>query len=318
MHAWNIADKTTMKNTMISFMLWAAVLYLALILMTALFQRSLIYFPDTTQPNLTNAPAGTVPITVETADGLTLHAWWLPPPYDMPDDTPPENTPGDTATSDAEIIVFFHGNGGNLDHRMPKIHDMAARGYGILMAEYRGYGINDGKPTEKGFYHDGRAYMDWLLQDKNIPADRIVLYGESLGSGTAVQMATEYDAKALVLDVPFNSTLALAKMRFPIIIGMDFLMKDQFRNDQKIADIDMPVFIGVAGQDMVVPPAFGRALFDAAATPKKLEVYPMAGHVVLNEFGFYDDMDLYLAAIDPDTAPTQTAQSETGATTRTD
>lgn len=270
-------DRRQFMAILRNFFLLCLVLYVGMHAYLYIEQERLLFVPTTTPADISKAPSSVEVITVPTEDGLELSAWWQPPP-----------------SEEADIIIFFHGNAGNLEDRLDKLPYLIDKGYGVLLAEYRGYGGNEGIPSEENLYIDARAHLDWLMDTKDIGPERFVIYGESLGSGVATQMATEYDAKALVLDVPFNNVPEVGKYYYPYIIGMDLMVRNKFANDQKIADIDMPVFIGTAGLDTVVPNSLGKKLFDLAREPKKHVNYPEATHIVLPEHGFYDDMQAFL------------------------
>lgn len=223
-------------------------------------QRNLLYFPDRTRPNPADHGAeGVQIITVKTADGLTLEGWYFPPRIGK------------------KVIVHFHGNASTAAARMPRLRPFIESGYGVLLAEYRGYGGNSGAPTEAGLYEDARAYLKFLLESKKLPKDRIVLYGESLGSGVATQMATEFPAAALILEAPFTSVTEVAqKIYFYVTVAR--LLKDRFESIKKIASINMPLLIVHGDRDRTVPIEFGQKLFDAAREPKQFELITGATH----------------------------------------
>jgi len=245
----------------------AALLFVLLVI----GQRSLLYFPDTTRPDMAALLPGRW-VMAHTSDGLTLHGWFTPPA----DDTAP-------------VVLLFHGNAANIGPRADKARDYINTGWGVLLAEYRGYGGNPGLPFEDGLYRDARAYWG-ALRAEDIDPSRIVLYGESLGSGVATQLANEVNALALVLDVPFASALEIARWRFPLVPFMEVLFQDHYRSDLKIREINMPVLIGVAGQDFIIPERFGRKLYGLADEPKALRYYPNAHHMNIHEHGFSDDV----------------------------
>lgn len=252
-------------------------LYVSIIIVT---QRNFMYFPfGKKRPNI-YLSGGMDVITVTTDDGLELEAWYEP------------------AKDGKPTIIMFHGNGQSIAYRPPKVAYFREHGYGVLLAEYRGYGGNPGKTTEEGVYKDGRAYINWMINEQNIPTNNIILYGESLGSGVAVQMATEYNTKAVLLDVPFNSALAVAQSHFFVVPFLEYLMWDQYRSDLKIKNINAPVFIGLAGSDIVVRPRFGRALYELAAKPKQVKEYPNAGHMDLHHHGFPQDAIEFIESFD--------------------
>ena len=138
----------------------------------------------------------------------------------------------------------------------------------VLVFDYRGYGKSGGKPTETGCYDAGEAAYRWLTDTAKIPANRIVLLGESLGSGTAVELATRHDHRALVLVFPFSTLPAAAKFHYPFL-PTHMLMRCRFDNLAKIGRCSRPVFIAHGTADSVVPFAQGEALFAAANEPKE-------------------------------------------------
>ncbi len=253
--------------------------YLGLVALTYFLQRRFIYIPDRRVPDISKAPWAEL-IEIRTADGLTLKSWWCPPKDD--------NKP---------VISFFHGNADNIETRIPKAEVFIKKGYGILLPEYRGYGGNPGNPMEEGLYHDARSHLNWLIKDKNVKPENLILYGESLGSGVAVHMATEFEAKALILDVPYFSVLEMCRFRAPFIPFMEKLAKDHYRSDLKIGTLNIPVFVGVGERDIVIPCRFGTKLFEAANEPKKYMKYPKAGHLGIYDKGFGGDVINFIEKI---------------------
>ena len=267
---------------MFRFLFAFVIAYIGLVFVLSFKQRSFMYFPMTAErPDISQAH-GMSWVDVTTQDDLNLRSWFSLPEEGMP------------------TLVFFHGNGHNISVRLPKAAPFIQEGYGVLLAEYRGYGGNPGTPSEAGFYKDARAQIDWLFDEHGIESDDIILYGESIGSGVAVQMATEYKAKALVLDVPFSSALDVAKFKLFFVPFISNILKDKYLSHEKIGHIHIPVFIGVGGRDMVIPPRFGKKLFAAANEPKALNVYKKAGHMGLHQYGFAQDAIAFINAIEPD------------------
>lgn len=201
---------------------------------------------------------GSKRLALETVDGETLAAWYRGP-----------TEPG------APVVLFFHGNGGGLEHMGERWLDLAQRGWGVLALSYRGYPGSSGRPSEQGLAIDARTAYGWLRERH--AATQIVLHGFSLGTGVAVTLATEVDAKALVLEAPFLSTLDLAREQF-FWLPLDILMADTFRSDQRIADINMPVLIVHGTADEVVAFGKGEALFARAVEPKQFVAIPGGTH----------------------------------------
>jgi hypothetical protein len=245
--------------------------YLLLLGYLFVTQRSLLYLPDRSAPDVTGAGLNprAAPVTLATADGLSLLAWQAKP-----------------AAPDAPVMVYFHGNAGHIGHRGDKLRPYLDAGWGLLLPEYRGYGGNAGSPTEHGLYADARAALD-LVQAQGVPPGRILLYGESLGAAVAVQMATERPVGAVVLEAPFASLGASAQYHYPYVPAR-WLVLDRYDSLAKIARIGAPLLILHGERDTITPARFGRQLFDAAAEPKEARFFPVAGHIDLDEHGAAD------------------------------
>src|SRR5713226_3304827 len=177
----------------------AAVLYAALLGGMYAFQRNLLYRPDTSKPDWTDLDLPTLQeIELIASDGVRLFAWYVPPSAGRP------------------VIVYFHGNGGNIADRADRMLYFAAAQFGVLIVEYRGYGGNPGSPSEAGLFADARAGLDFLKSER-IASGRIVLYGESLGTGVAVRMASERPVALLLLESPYASMAAVAQRHYPYV-----------------------------------------------------------------------------------------------------
>jgi fermentation-respiration switch protein FrsA (DUF1100 family) len=244
-------------------------LYLLVAAGLFVFQRKLLYAPDTRRPDMAHLGLASLrTVELETSDGLRLLAWYLPPPAGRP------------------VIAYFHGNGGNLQYRDGRMTKFAAAGLGVLFLEYRGYGGNPGSPTEEGLYRDARAALDFLSAQGVDPA-RVALYGESLGTGVAVRMASEHPVGAVVLEAPYSSVADVAQQRY-WFVPVRLLLKDPFDSMARIGAVRAPILVLLGALDVIVPVKFGRALFDAAPEPKELWLSPDAGHEDLPEFGGLD------------------------------
>ena len=232
-----------------------------------LFQRRLLYRPNATRPVLDEGLTrlGVIEVELVTVDGLTLFSWYIPPPVGRP------------------VILYFHGNGGNIGYRGERLQRFAQQGYGVLLAEYRGYGGNPGEPCERGLFTDGEAAFDFLA-DSGIRPDHIVLWGESLGSGVAVYLAATRKVGAMVLEAPFTSVAAAAQHRYPFVPAI-YLVHDRFDSRSRIRQVVAPLLILHGERDRVVPVSHGRALLAAATAPKEGWFSPVASHENLARFG---------------------------------
>lgn len=224
------------------------------------FQRSLLYYPDHHPISLREA--GAYPsfqeIPVRTADGLDLKAWYAP------------------ATSKPFTIVFFHGNGDSLLGSSLIARPYINAGYGFLAVEYRGYSGLPGKPTEAGLYADARASMHELIR-RGVKSERIILFGHSLGTGVATQMAEEFPVGGLMLLAPYLSIPKLAQIDYPFIPA-EILVLDRFENDKKMKNIHVPLLIANGEWDEVIPPSQGKQLYALANEPRQYNSLPDCGH----------------------------------------
>ena len=252
-----------------------ACIYIGVVAVLYARQRSLMYFPDTvhTTPAEAGLPeAGEVPLTA--ADGVHVTAWFAPPQGDKP------------------VIVYFHGNGGSLRYGAARFRELIGAGIGIVALEYRGYGGNEGSPSEHGLIADGEAAYAYAAA--RYPVSQIVLWGQSLGSGVAVAVAAEKPVARVILEAPFTSTAAVASLRYWYVpIGL--LMKDQFHSDRRIQKVTAPLLILHGVKDQVVPYAMGERLFELANQPKHIVRFLDAGHDDLDANGALNAVARFLA-----------------------
>ncbi|MEC8876903.1 MAG: alpha/beta fold hydrolase, partial [Pseudomonadota bacterium] len=165
-----------------------AIIYLILIALFFYFQRLLMYFPSQNLPNPNQVQLSEMKvIQLQTSDGLTLYSWYH------------------KAKHNRKTIVYFHGNGGNIADRAIRVKPLLNAGMGLLMLNYRGYGDNEGKPSEKGLIKDAQSALNFLLNKENIELEKIILLGESLGTAMAIKLASENLVGAVILESPFIS-----------------------------------------------------------------------------------------------------------------
>ena len=177
------------------------------------------------------------------------------------------------------VIVHFHGNGVASDAAAVAMVPFHAAGYGVVLAEYRGYGGNPGKPSQAGLMEDGRAAVAWARREW--PDAPIILWGESIGSSVATTIATEGGYEAVVLDSPFTSILDIAREAFPLMPIAPFL-RSPFPSLVNAGRIDVPLFVLVGMRDRVVPPRHGFLVENAAGCRGGVSAHPELGHMVLD------------------------------------
>jgi len=239
------------------FAVLAAVSYALLLVAFYFTQRSLLYFPP--YVHLTPPPnKGFLEVPVTTADGLKLKAWYAP------------------ATSRNFTIVFFHGNGDSLSGAAQVAEPYVGAGYGFLAVEFRGYSGLPGKPTEIGLYNDARACIQQLIAS-GVEPRHVILYGHSLGTGVAIQMAQEFRVGGLMLLAPYLSIPTLAQVHYPFLPAK-LLVLDRFDSEKKIGRVQVPLLIANGTDDQLIPPTQGQKLFSLANEPKEYHSIPRHGH----------------------------------------
>jgi fermentation-respiration switch protein FrsA (DUF1100 family) len=198
-------------------------------------------------------------VTFETEDGETLHGWWF------------------RAGADGlGHVLLFHGNAGNIGDRLLHARLLTDAGLDVFSFDYRGYGRSTGRPDEEGTYHDARAARRALLGREAVDADRVFYVGESLGGGVAVALAREAPPRGLVLLSTFTSVRDMGRVHYPIIPPP--LVPDAYPSLRRIRDLECPLLVMHGDRDEIVPVEQGKALYDAAPGPKRLHLFPGAGH----------------------------------------
>ncbi|WP_331712929.1 alpha/beta hydrolase [Legionella spiritensis] len=213
-------------------------------------------------------------VKLVTKDGLTLQSWYK------------------AANPGKPTLLFLHGNAGHIGFRMPMANQWLAAGYGVLLLEYRGYGGNPGHPGEQGLYLDGIAAMAFL-KEQGVTPSSTVLYGESLGTGVATYLAINYPVCAVILQSPFTSLPALARVHYPWIMIQPW---DKFDSLSRIADIQAPLLILHGRNDAIVPYQQGVELFARAREPKLFVELPGKGHNDLWDQTFVNDILRFIKA----------------------
>ena len=236
---------------------------------TAGFQRSLLYRgdPERVAPSAVGL-MDVREVILERPDGARLIAWY------------------GRAQSGQPTLLYFHGNGGNLANRSERMRAYLAQGVGVFMLSYRGYGGSTGQPTERDNVADAAAALDALVASGIAPED-IVLYGESLGSGVAVQVALQRDVAGIVLDAPYTSIPDVGQRHY-WYLPVQQLALDRYETIRQVGAITAPLLVIHGEQDEVTPVEMGRAVYRAAPEPKEIATFPEAGHSDHHAFGAFE------------------------------
>jgi len=252
-----------------------------LVLVTA---QERLAFPGWTFPKAwVGFPAGSAieEFTVASADGNSIQAWWLPPPAGI-------------STSDADALIYFHGNGGNLSTcGKAMVQWNRELRTGVLGFDYPGFGHSTGKPNEQSCFAAGQAAFDWLIREKKIAASHIILVGQSIGGAVATELASRRPCRLLLTSGAFTSFPDAAQHRY-FWTPARYLVRLQFNNLEKIGKLQTPVFITHGTNDRVVPFSQGVRLAEAATGAKRF--YPVAGqgHSQPKASDFYEAVRQFL------------------------
>lgn len=236
-------------------MIWIALttvvgVYLALAILLFLFQARLVYFPSRTLIGQPSAGAFEE-VSLKTSDGLTLHAWFLPPPNPA-----------------APVVLFCHGNGGNISYHLDLLETLRSLGAGLLLFDYRGYGRSQGAPNEEGTYLDADAAWAHLTVDRKIAPSRIVLHGWSLGGGVASHLAARVQPAGLILESTFTSLVDRGAEIYPYL-PIRLMARTRYPTLERLARIHCPLLVIHSPDDQVIPIHHARRLFAAAGEPKR-------------------------------------------------
>jgi uncharacterized protein len=214
-----------------------------------LLQRRMIYLPSAEPvPEASAVIAGATDVTLLTSDGLRLGAWFVP---------------AQRAVDRGAAVLLAPGNAGSRAGRAPLAQALAGRGLSVLLMDYRGYGGNPGSPTEEGLARDVRAARSYLLEEAGYSADRLLYFGESLGTGVVVELATEHPPAGMVLRSPYVDLAALGQEHYPYL-PIRLLLRDRFPLRDQLRTLQTPVSVVYGSADSIVPATQSRSVAQAA------------------------------------------------------
>ena len=249
--------------------------------MLLFLENRLLFWPTRAAADWRSPPIDQVQdVELQTADGTSVHAWWCPV----------EGTAG--------AVLYCHGNAGNLSHRGSQVAVWQRQmNMSVLIFDYPGYGKSGGKPTEAGCYAAADAAYEWLIGTAKVPAERILIYGGSLGGGVAVDLASRRPHRALALLHTFTSIPDMAQKQYPWLPAR-WLVRNRFDNLAKIPQCTRPVFIAHGDCDQLVPYGQSEQLFAAANQPKFFLTLNGCGHNDPAGPEFFDALQKFLKNVE--------------------
>ncbi len=235
--------------------------YIVLIIFIYFYQRNLLYHPSENNYQNDKIQFNYDEIFIKVNDEIHLKSWIIKKDFKK-----------------LKTLVIFHGNAGHLSNRIYKLNELYKLDINILLISWRGFSGNKGSPTEKNLYKDAEAAIKWLNK-KNVNNNQIILYGESLGSGVAVEIGKENNFNSIILESPFTSIENSAKIYYPYL-PVKLLLKDRYNSINKIKMINTPILIMHGKKDDVVPFSMGKELFEKANSPKQSYFTPDDDHMM--------------------------------------
>ena len=236
-------------NIITSILLIIILIYFFILISTYIFQRNLLYHPTENNYTGDKITVSVEKLKIKTQDGIELISW-----YHNKD------------INKYKTILFLHGNAGTLENRIHKINHFKNMQVNFLLIAWRGFSGNKGQPTEKGLYEDARSAISWL-KFKGVSENNIIIYGESLGTGVATEIAQNKNFAGIILESPFTSMVDAGKDKYPYL-PVRFLLKDKYESNKKIKNINIPILIMHGKVDNIVPFNMGERMYQLANNPK--------------------------------------------------
>ena len=242
--------KNLVKMNYLTLLLLAFVItYFFILILTYVFQRNLLYHPMENNYSGDQIKVSIEKVVIKTSDGIELNSWYH-----------------NKNITNYKTILFLHGNAGSLENRIHKINHFKDMNINFLIIAWRGFSGNAGKPTEKGLYEDAESAVNWL-KSKGVNEKDIIIYGESLGTGVAVEIAQNKKFAGIILESPFTSMIAAGKDKYPFL-PVRILLKDKYESEKKIKNIKIPILVMHGEADKIVPFYMGKKIYELANKPK--------------------------------------------------
>ena len=263
-----------MNNIFIKSFFLLILIYFVITVVVYFFQRKLLYHPFSPQITGKGLIHNFQTINFKTSDNFELKGWFH------------------LKNSNKKTILFLHGNAGNLDNRIDKLNFLGNMDINFLIISWRGYSGNPGNPSEKGLYKDALGGIEWLNK-KGISNDRIILYGESLGTAITTEVAQNENFAGIILEAPFTSMVDMGQKIYPIF-PVKFLLKDKYESKNKIKNIKSPILVLHGRKDKIVPFYMGEKIFEMANSPKFKYFTDLDDHMMNFDEKLVNEIDLFI------------------------
>ena len=263
-----------MNNIFIKSFFLLILIYFGITVVVYFFQRKLLYHPFSPQITGKGLIHNFETINFKTSDNFELKGWFH------------------LKNSNKKTILFLHGNAGNLDNRIDKLNFLGNMDINFLIISWRGYSGNPGNPSETGLYKDALGGIEWLNK-KGISNDRIILYGESLGTAITTEVAQNENFAGIILEAPFTSMVDMGQKIYPIF-PVKFLLKDKYESKNKIKNIKSPILVLHGRKDKIVPFYMGEKIFEMANSPKFKYFTDLDDHMMNFDEKLVNEIDLFI------------------------
>lgn len=241
-------------QVLLKILLLPVLLYVGVVIYIYAIQGRMLYLPDAAGPSLNVTPASAGlefdDIRLTADDGVGIHGWYIP---------------GESTRT----ILFFHGNGGDISHRLQTIQQLHSLGWSIFIIDYRGYGKSGGQTTEQGMYLDATAAWQYLTEKRGLESDDIVVQGRSLGGSVASWLAAEKQPAGLIVESSFTSVVDVAR-NFYWWLPVELMTRYKHPTQTHVAGVECPILIVHSRDDRLIPYQHGEALFAVASEPKTM------------------------------------------------
>ena len=263
-----------MNNIFIKSFFLLILIYFVITVVVYFFQRKLLYHPFSPQITGKGLIHNFETINFKTSDNFELKGWFH------------------LKNSNKKTILFLHGNAGNLDNRIDKLNFLGNMDINFLIISWRGYSGNPGNPSETGLYKDALGGIEWPIK-KGISNDRIILYGESLGTAITTEVAQNENFAGIILEAPFTSMVDMGQKIYPIF-PVKFLLKDKYESKNKIKNIKSPILVLHGRKDKIVPFYMGEKIFEMANSPKFKYFTDLDDHMMNFDEKLVNEIDLFI------------------------